>query len=101
MNMTISAIYENGMLRPQQPLELAEGAMVQLTIRLGAPAASWTEEGEDRRRELIDKDLQARITADELIELELLDRLANEHFDRVAPPPIDGARLLHERLLNS
>lgn len=87
MNMTISAIYENGMLRPRQPLELAEGALVQLTICSGAPATSWTDEGEVRRRELI--------------ELEVLDRLANEHFDRVATPPIDGARRLHERLLNS
>ncbi|HEX7379815.1 MAG TPA: antitoxin family protein [Pirellulales bacterium] len=98
MTMTIAAIYENGLLKPQQPLELADGAMVQLIIHLWAPAASWSEKGEERRRELIDKDVHGAITSDELVELEILDQLANEHFDRVAPPPIDGARRLHERL---
>ena len=100
MNMTIPAIYEDGMLKPQQPLELAEGAMVQVTIHSSAPTTSWTDEGENRRRALIDKDIQGTITADELIELESLDRLANEYFDNVAPPPMDGARRLHDRLLN-
>jgi predicted DNA-binding antitoxin AbrB/MazE fold protein len=51
MNVTIAAIYENGMLKPQQPLELAEGAQVQVTINSPAPATSWSEEGEGRRRE--------------------------------------------------
>lgn len=32
MSITVVAIYENGILRPRQPLELAEGAEVRLTI---------------------------------------------------------------------
>lgn len=37
MTITIAAIYENGILRPRQPLALAEGTEVQLTI--SAPPA--------------------------------------------------------------
>ena len=32
MSITIAAVYENGVLKPQQPLDLAEGAQVQVTI---------------------------------------------------------------------
>jgi predicted DNA-binding antitoxin AbrB/MazE fold protein len=32
MTITVAAIYENGVLRPRQPLELAEGTEVRLTI---------------------------------------------------------------------
>jgi predicted DNA-binding antitoxin AbrB/MazE fold protein len=32
MSITIAAIYENGVLRPHQPLELADGTEVRLTI---------------------------------------------------------------------
>lgn len=60
---------------------------------------AWSEQGETRRRELIDKDIAGTITADELVELARLDRLANEHFDRVAPPPVEGARRLHNQLI--
>jgi hypothetical protein len=60
---------------------------------------SWSEEGEARRRELIDKDIAGTISANELTELAALDRLANEHFDRVAPPLLKGARRLHQQLL--
>ncbi|HET6884315.1 MAG TPA: antitoxin family protein [Pirellulales bacterium] len=38
MSVTIAATYENGVLKPQQPLELAEGAQVQVTIRAGGGA---------------------------------------------------------------
>ncbi|HXT57028.1 MAG TPA: antitoxin family protein [Pirellulales bacterium] len=36
MSVTIAAVYENGVLRPQQPLDLAEGAQVQVTINAAA-----------------------------------------------------------------
>ncbi|MGH7137988.1 MAG: hypothetical protein ACREHD_19740 [Pirellulales bacterium] len=60
---------------------------------------TWSEEGEKRRRDLIDKDISGTISAAELVELSRLDQLANEHFDRIAPPPIEGARRLHDRLM--
>jgi len=61
----------------------------------------WSDELQSRRSELIDKDIAGAIGESERSELARLDRLANEHFDRVAPPPFEGARRLHERLFKS
>ena len=33
MTLRVEAVYENGTLKPKQPLDLAEGAEVVLTIR--------------------------------------------------------------------
>ena len=44
MAQTISAIYENGVLRPTIPLELPEHARVELELRPVARAASGVEE---------------------------------------------------------
>ncbi|MGH9160085.1 MAG: hypothetical protein ACRD2X_08870, partial [Vicinamibacteraceae bacterium] len=52
----------------------------------------WTDDKNARRCELIDKDIAGTITAVEHEELTQLERQAHEHFDRVAPPPIEGAR---------
>ncbi len=41
MTLTIEAIYENGVLKPAQPLPLKEHEHVQLTIR---PTTSWVQE---------------------------------------------------------
>jgi len=58
----------------------------------------WSEEAEARRRTLIDKDIAGTISAAEQAELGRLDRMANDYFDRIAPPPIAGARRLHDQL---
>ncbi len=60
---------------------------------------AWSPEVEVRRRILIDKDIAGTLTTNEQMELSRLDRLANEHFDRIAPPPIEGAQRIHEQLL--
>jgi hypothetical protein len=60
----------------------------------------WSDEVEIRRRELIDRDIAGAITPAERVELVHLDRLANKHFDEIAPPPMEGARRLHEQLLH-
>jgi predicted transcriptional regulator len=81
-------------------VHLIQTAVVQFVSEDVSQAASgtWSEEGETRRRALIDKDIAGTITADELIDLARLDRLANEHFDRISPPPIGGAERLHDQL---
>ena len=56
----------------------------------------WTDEKEARRRNLIDKDIAGTITVDERAELAILDRQGNEHYDRIAPRPIEGVRRLHQ-----
>jgi len=41
MTFTVEAIYENGVLKPVQPLPLKDQARVEITIR---SAPSWVEE---------------------------------------------------------
>lgn len=56
MQMTIRAVYQGGLLRPQQPLPLAEGETVDVTIATTKPAGSvlrpLTPEEEDYARRL-------------------------------------------------
>lgn len=59
----------------------------------------WTDAKENRRRELIDKDIAGTITAEEQAELTVLDRQGNAHYDKVAPRPIEGVRRLHQELI--
>lgn len=58
------------------------------------------DENNRRRVELIDRKIAGTITADQLAELAGLQREAEEHFDQIAPPPMQGVRELHEQLLN-
>ena len=65
----------------------------------GTPSELWTEEQNDRRCELIDKDIEGTISESENLELERLQKRFHEYLDAVAPPPLEGARRLHQQLL--
>jgi predicted DNA-binding antitoxin AbrB/MazE fold protein len=57
MSITIQAVYEGGVLRPLQPLDLAEGATVDVTVAttrppLGPALRPPTPEEEDYARRL-------------------------------------------------
>jgi predicted DNA-binding antitoxin AbrB/MazE fold protein len=41
MTITVEAVYENGVLKPTQPLPLKEQEKVRVTIQ---PATSWVQE---------------------------------------------------------
>ena len=41
MALTVEAIYENGVLKPTQPLPLTEHQRVRITVQ---PATNWVEE---------------------------------------------------------
>ena len=41
MAITVEAVYENGVLRPVQPLPFAERERLQITV---APKSSWVQE---------------------------------------------------------
>jgi predicted DNA-binding antitoxin AbrB/MazE fold protein len=41
MPLTVEAVYENGVLKPAQPLPLKENQQVRLTIQ---PKANWVQE---------------------------------------------------------
>ena len=81
-------------------IRIAVGRFVDEEIR-PASNGSWSDELRTRRSELIDKDIAGTATVEERAEMMELDRLANEHFDMVAPPPIEGARRLHQQLLKN
>ena len=55
---------------------------------------------DDRRCELIDKDIEGTITEPEKSELAGLQQRFHEYLDTVAPPPMEGARRLHQQLLD-
>ena len=65
----------------------------------GPNDGGWSDELNERRIELIDKDIQGNITTEERVELAELQRKAVTYRDRVAPLPIEGARRLHQKLL--
>jgi len=47
---TVLAVYENGVLRPTRPLELAEGETVEVTVARPAPATEPISDEEFIRR---------------------------------------------------
>jgi hypothetical protein len=59
----------------------------------------WTEAKNKRRCELIDKEIDDRLTSEETIELETLERQIDRHLRTVAPLPLEDARRLHRELL--
>jgi hypothetical protein len=66
---------------------------------VGVNDGDWSDELNERRIELIDKDIQDNITAEERTELAALQRKAVSYRDRIAPLPIEGARRVHQQLL--
>jgi hypothetical protein len=96
--------YRPSQLPPKLVLEVGD-SLVELSVRSrknggsGQDAVLWSAEKDARRCELIDKKIQRTIDAAEACELGELQSEAMEHFDRIAPPPIEGARRLHEQLL--
>lgn len=73
---------------------------VRVILEGDASNGDWTEEKNARRCALIDKDIAGTITDEERVELAKLEWQGNEYYDQVAPPPIDGARALHQQLLD-
>lgn len=59
----------------------------------------WTDAKNARRCDLIDKDIDGRLTPAEARELQSLQKQMLRHVDRVAPLPLDDARRLHQELL--
>jgi hypothetical protein len=62
-------------------------------------AAAWTDELNQRRFALIDKEIQGALTPGESLELAGLTRMMRDHVESEANLPIEGARALHRKLL--
>ena len=105
MSVTVDATYQNGTFKAAEPVSLPEGTKVRLVITTVAEQAKqdnqdWSDELNERRIDLIDKDIAGSITIEERAELAELQRKAVAYRDRVAPLPIEDARRLHQELLN-
>jgi hypothetical protein len=62
-------------------------------------AFEWTEEQNARRCQLIEKQVDGTLTADEARELDRLQQEMRRHVDHIAPLPFDAAMRLHAELL--
>lgn len=85
--------------RPSADVQTVKTTENQQTENQGISTPDWSDAANERRCQLIDKSLHSRLTDDEQVELQRLQQIAEEHFDRVAPPPIAGALELHAKLL--
>jgi len=59
----------------------------------------WTEAKNERRCELIDKEIDGTLTPAEAVELQALQQAMLQYRNKVAPLPIAAVRKLHEELL--
>ncbi|MEI8018979.1 MAG: hypothetical protein WCH39_12330 [Schlesneria sp.] len=59
----------------------------------------WTEELNQRRFALIDKEIQGTLTPAETFELADLTRIMRENVDSEANFPLEGVKALHRKLL--
>src|SRR5262249_10026526 len=64
-----------------------------------AEDSTWTDAQNDRRCDLIDKEIEGTITPDEAQELYVLQQEMLRYRRRVAPLPLEDARRLHQELL--
>lgn len=114
--LLVDATYEGGVLKPDQPLPLSEHQRVRISVASATPRmpdsdepngssvpssdpGDWTEQNNGRRCQLIDRQIQGTITAEEDAELDKLQQSFRRYLDSVAPLPLDGARRLHAELL--
>ena len=87
----------------------SEGSVVELN---GLPLAclvpvvsapedggAWTEVKNERRCDLIDKEIDGTLTSAEAIELQALQEAMLAYRNKVAPLPIAAVRKLHDELL--
>jgi len=79
--------------------DLAEKIIKSVESELPASSGPWTEAKNSRRCELIDKDIQGTISEAERRELDWLTREMRVHRRRAAPIPMEGAKRLHQQLL--
>jgi hypothetical protein len=81
-------------------LPSSEFDKVRLILEYDANNGEWSDEKNARRIELIDKKIAGTIAPTESVELAMLQRQAEAHFDETAPPPMDGVAELHQQLLS-
>ena len=59
----------------------------------------WTSAKNQRRCDLIDREIDGQLTPDERVELEELQQELRRYVNKVAPLPLEPLRKLHQELL--
>ena len=95
---TIRAVFQTLLDSGMNTESIAE-AMGQVVIERCRESIEWNAELNQRRFELIDKDIQEKLTTAEAIELAGLTRMMREQLESEANLPMEGARALHRKLL--
>ncbi|MBB3208933.1 hypothetical protein FHS27_004767 [Rhodopirellula rubra] len=81
-------------------IQLAVTRFVSEEVGANGDDSQWTQDKDDRRCELIDREIAGTISVPERAELAGLQRMAEKHFDEIASPPMEEALKLHKRLLS-
>jgi len=71
----------------------------RILIERRAASVEWTSESNQRRFELIDKEIQETLTPAERIELAGLTGIMRERLESEANLPMEAAKALHRKLL--
>lgn len=91
----ILATYRESGMELESVVELLGQAAAEET----AGEIAWSDELNQRRFELIDKEIQGSLTLPEWYELARLTGTLRKHVDSEANLPTEGARALHAKLL--
>jgi hypothetical protein len=78
----------------------AVACVVPLPAPNGEAAGEWGDEQNERRCDLIDKEIAGTLTPEEAVELYSLQQAMLRHRHRVAPLPLGAAWKLHQELLS-
>ncbi|WP_417745650.1 hypothetical protein [Rosistilla oblonga] len=81
-------------------IRLAVTRFVSEEVSANGDDSKWTQAKDDRRCELIDREIAGTISLPERAELASLQRIAEQHFDEIASPPMEEALKLHKRLIS-
>ena len=81
-------------------IQLAVTRFVAEEVGANGDDSQWTQAKDDRRCELIDREIVGTISVTERAELAVLQKMAEQHFDEIASPPMEQALQLHKRLLS-
>ena len=79
--------------------DLAQEIAKSLAADLPTSSVEWSDAKNERRCELIDKDIQGTLDSQERRELESLTQQMRAYRRTVAPIPLEGATRLHQQLL--
>jgi hypothetical protein len=94
----VKRFFESLALQPGGSILAMNGKRVMIRV-LPDRDVEWTEAKNERRLALIDRDIADMITADERLELELLQEEMVDHVEKTAPIPLEYARKLYDEVL--